>query len=66
MKPNVGKAAVKLVGAYVCRGYDPSQGYLPGLLHRLRDKGVSVRKAVVAIIRDILLYQPSHPQYSQL
>ena len=63
---SVREEAVKLVGGYVARGYDLSQGYLPGLLQRLRDKGVSVRKAVVGIFRELLLYQPSHPQYSQL
>ena len=28
--------------------------------------GVSVRKTVVGIMKDILLYQPSHPRYSEL
>jgi hypothetical protein len=31
--------AVKLVGSYVLKGYDITQGYLDGLLLRLRDKG---------------------------
>ena len=30
---------------------------------RLRDKGVSVRKTVVGIIKDVLLCQPDHPRY---
>jgi hypothetical protein len=36
--------------------------YLNGLLVRLRDKGVSVRKSVVHILRDVLLHQPDHPR----
>lgn len=47
-------------------GYDLSDGYIDGLLIRLRDKGVSVRKAVVNIIKDILLFQPNNTRYSEL
>jgi len=47
--------------AIFCRvppqGFDITEGYLDGLLVRLRDKGVSVRKTVVGILRDVLLYQ---------
>jgi hypothetical protein len=50
----------------VLKGYDVSDGYLDGLLVRLRDKGLSVKKAVVNIIREILLNQPRHPRYSEL
>lgn len=39
------------------QGFDITEGYLDGLLVRLRDKGVSVRKTVVGILRDVLLYQ---------
>jgi len=55
-----------LVGGFVLKGYDISNDYLNGLLERLVDKGVSVRKAVVGIIRDILLHQPHHPRYTEL
>ena len=48
------------------KGYQMSDDYLDGLLVRLRDKGVSVRKTVVGIIKDILSHQPDHPRYSEL
>lgn len=63
---SVREEAVKLVGSFVLRGYDIDKGYIDGLLVRLKDKGVSVRKSVVAIIRDILLYQPGHKRYAEL
>jgi hypothetical protein len=40
--------------------------YLNGLLIRLRDKGVSVRKSVANTLREILLHQPEHPRYTEL
>jgi hypothetical protein len=38
--------------------------YLEELVYRLRDKGVSVRKTVVNILKDILLGMPSHPKFA--
>jgi hypothetical protein len=63
---SVREEAVKLVGGFVLRGYDIDKGYIDGLLVRLKDKGVSVRKSVVGIIRDILLCQPGHKRYTEL
>ena len=61
---SVREEAVKLVGGFVLKGYDISAGpYLDGLIVRLRDKGVSVRKTVVGILKDTLLFQPDHPRY---
>jgi len=40
--------------------------YLDGLLLRLRDRGVSVRRAVVLLLRELLLRQLMHPRYSEL
>lgn len=57
---------MKLVGSFVLKGFDVSDGYLDGLLVRLRDKGLSVKKAVVNIIREILVNQPNHPRYLEL
>ena len=55
------------MGGFVLKGYDISEGpYLDGLVVRLRDKGVSVRKTVVGILKDTLLFQPDHPRYSEL
>jgi len=33
---------------------------------RLYDEGISVRKSVVTILREVLLNQPSHAQYTEL
>ena len=38
--------------------------YLEELVYRLRDKGVSVRKTVVNMLKDILLGMPSHPKFA--
>jgi len=46
-----------LAACHLSQGFDITEGYLDGLLVRLRDKGVSVRKTVVGILRDVLLYQ---------
>lgn len=59
---SVREEAVKLVGSFVLRGYDISSHYVDGLLSRLNDKGVSVRKSVVAIFKEVLLHQPMHPR----
>lgn len=63
---SVREEAVKLVGSFVLLGYDISSVYLEGLISRLRDKGVSVRKSVVNIFKEVLLHQPTHPRYSEI
>jgi hypothetical protein len=45
---------------------DTMSWYLDGLLVRLRDKGVSVRKTVVNLLMAVLFSQPWHPRYSQI
>ena len=64
----VREEAVKLVGSFIIKGGDVSGGeeYLRALLLRLDDKGVSVRKAVVSILREVLTRQPEHPSYADL
>ena len=43
---------------------DSREFYLSSLLEKgLSDNGVSVRKAVIIILRDILISQPWHPRY---
>eukprot|EP01034_Spumella_vulgaris_P021271 gene21271-27294_t len=65
---SVREEAVKLVGGYIVRGIDlGGEDYLEGLKLRLSaDDGISVRKSVVNIFREILLNQPNHPQYITL
>ena len=63
---SVREEAVKLVGNFMSKGFDISTGYIDGLLIRLSDKGLSVRKAVVNIFKDILLENPDHIRYNEL
>ena len=57
-----GKGASEMLNPSSTSDVAVLDGYLSGLLVRLRDKGVSVRKSVVLILRDVLLHQPSHPR----
>jgi hypothetical protein len=61
---SVRQAAVDLVGGFVTSSGHAMvvTHYLDALLDRLRDVGVSVRKSVVKICRDILLHFPGHPR----
>lgn len=72
----VREEAIKLVGANILQNGPDVVGqveeeysmswYIDGLLVRLRDKGVSVRKTVVNILTSVLFNQPWHPRYSQI
>ena len=62
---SVREEAVKLVGNFMSKGYDISAGYIDGLLIRLNDKGLSVRKLSL-IFKDILLENPDHVRYNEL
>ena len=50
----------------ISRGDDEAKIALVRILDRLKDKGVSVRKRVIRILRDLLLTQPYHPQRVQI
>ena len=63
---SVREESVKLVGTFVLFGFDISSMYLDGLMFCLNDKGVSVRKSVVNIFREVMLHQPNHPLYSEI
>lgn len=43
-----------------------SEYYLEDLKFCLHDEGISVRKSVVGLFKDILLSQPDHPQFMRL
>jgi cohesin loading factor subunit SCC2 len=62
---SVREAAVTLVGNYVLQSPKVAYTYHEALLNRLEDTGVSVRKAVVKIFRDVLLTQPLYPQRTE-
>ena len=59
---SVREAVIDLVGREMkARGFDGSfsySEYLKMLLERMKDRGVSVRKRVIKILRDLLLQQP--------
>jgi cohesin loading factor subunit SCC2 len=57
---SVREAAIGLVGDYVLQSPHLAAAFHSPLLERLADKGISVRKRVVKIFRDILLSNPSY------
>ncbi len=72
---SVREAVVNLVGTYLLQDRDKEENtknerrtlltkYLEPLMERLLDKGVSVRKSVVKILRGALLADPTHPSRS--
>lgn len=64
---SVREECVKLLGYYVVQGYSNlAAPYLEGLKARLHDEGISVRKSVVLLFKEILLHQPDHTQYTTL
>jgi hypothetical protein len=58
---------IKLLGGVIISSSNKVQhlaeDYIDGLLTRLRDKGVSVRKTVVHILKEILLNDPINSRY---
>uniref|UniRef100_A0A5K3F1J8 Nipped-B protein n=1 Tax=Mesocestoides corti TaxID=53468 RepID=A0A5K3F1J8_MESCO len=63
---SVREAAVDLLGRFlVCRPELTAQ-YYPMLSDRIRDKGVSVRKRVIRILRDICVEQPDFPRIAEI
>lgn len=66
---SVREEAVKLLGTYVSAptGHDRLGSLLlHALKPLLRDEGVSVRKSVVALFREVLQNQPAHRDYQEL
>ena len=63
---SVREAAVDLLGRFlICRPELTAQ-YYPMLSDRIRDKGVSVRKRVIRILRDICVEQPDFPRIAEI
>jgi cohesin loading factor subunit SCC2 len=58
---SVREAAVTLVGNYVLNSPRVASAYHESLLDRLTDKGVSVRKSVVKLFKEVLLSHPNYP-----
>lgn len=63
---SVREEAVKLIGHFISLGCALSNEYLNGLLLKMNDIGISVRKTVVLILRNLLALQPTHPLYSNI
>lgn len=63
---SVREATVELVGKYVIDRPEFVSQYYSMIAERIADTGVSVRKRVVKILRDICLMQPNHPLTSQI
>jgi hypothetical protein len=64
---SVREETVKLLSGYIVnRENDAAQHYLLTLLPLLEDEGISVRKAVVNILKDTLLKYPFHLHYLEL
>eukprot|EP00804_Cyclotella_cryptica_P016499 CCRYP_004721-RA/>CCRYP_004721-RA protein AED:0.03 eAED:0.03 QI:72/1/1/1/0.85/0.75/8/2037/1257 len=57
---SVREAAVSLVGDYVIQTPSLASAFHAPLLERIADRGVSVRKRIVKIFRDILLANPTY------
>lgn len=57
---SVREAAVDLVGKYASSKIEFIEKYYSIIVERILDKGVSVRKRVVRILRDICVKQPNH------
>jgi hypothetical protein len=54
------------MGGVKTPGDSTSIWYVQALLVRLHDKGVSVRKTVVNLLKEVLLAQLAHPMYSSI
>ncbi|KAA3682054.1 cohesin loading factor subunit SCC2, partial [Paragonimus westermani] len=63
---SVREAAVDLLGRFLGRKPELTAQYYPMLAERIRDKGVSVRKRVIRILRDICLEQPDFPRIAEI
>ncbi|KAG5443974.1 Nipped-B-like protein B [Clonorchis sinensis] len=63
---SVREAAVDLLGRFLGRKPELTAQYYPMLAERILDKGVSVRKRVIRILRDICLEQPDFPRVAEI
>ncbi|THD18350.1 Cohesin loading factor subunit SCC2 [Fasciola hepatica] len=63
---SVREAAVDLLGRFLGCKPELTAQYYPMLADRIRDKGVSVRKRVIRILRDICLEQPDFSRIPEI
>ncbi|KAJ4453629.1 putative Oxysterol-binding protein 9 [Paratrimastix pyriformis] len=62
----VRESAVDLVGQYIFHQAQLSRQYYQMVVDRNQDKGTSVRKKVVKILKAICLQQPNHPHIADI
>ncbi|KAL3316739.1 hypothetical protein Ciccas_004608 [Cichlidogyrus casuarinus] len=63
---SVREAAVDLLGRFLLCRPELTNRYYPMLAERILDKGVSVRKRVIRILRDVCLEQPDFPRIPEI
>lgn len=56
----VREATVELLGKFITYNSEFSEIYFENIIERLKDKGSSVRKRVIKILRDIVVANPEH------
>lgn len=66
MASSVREAAVELVGKYVLLRPDLTKQYYRNFIQRLRDKGASVRKRCIQVLRDVCVQQPTFPHVKEI
>ena len=62
----VREATVELLGKFITYKSEFSDSYYAALLDRLKDKGPSVRKRVIKILRDIIGCDPDHERIVEI
>ncbi|XP_018103571.1 NIPBL, cohesin loading factor L homeolog isoform X1 [Xenopus laevis] len=63
---SVREAAVELLGRFVLCRPQLAEQYYDMLVERILDTGISVRKRVIKILRDICLAQPTFPKITEM
>ncbi|KAM9329215.1 nipped-B-like protein [Gastrophryne carolinensis] len=63
---SVREAAVELLGRFVLCRPQLAEQYYEMLVERILDTGISVRKRVIKILRDICLAQPTFPKITEM
>ncbi|XP_072272708.1 nipped-B-like protein isoform X4 [Pyxicephalus adspersus] len=63
---SVREAAVELLGKFVLCRPQLAEQYYDMLIERILDTGISVRKRVIKILRDICLEQPTFPKITEM
>ncbi|XP_051497585.1 nipped-B-like protein isoform X3 [Apus apus] len=63
---SVREAAVELLGRFVLCRPQLAEQYYDMLIERILDTGISVRKRVIKILRDICIEQPSFPKITEM